>query len=81
MWQRRQWVPEENQKINCAFGDSRAYLLVSAEPPPWVDEETMKKRKAEEDAKKIEALEKENEALKKRVAELEAELNKTRKRV
>jgi predicted RNase H-like nuclease (RuvC/YqgF family) len=51
----------------------------SSGPPPWVDEETKKKAKAEKDAKKIEALEKENEALKKRVKQLEDELEKSKK--
>jgi cell division protein FtsB len=52
----------------------------SSGPPPWVDEETIRKRKAEDDAKKIEALEKENEKLKKRVKELEDELRKSKKK-
>jgi predicted RNase H-like nuclease (RuvC/YqgF family) len=56
----------------------------SSGPPPWVDEEkieeTHKKQKAEQEAKKIEALEKENEKLKKRVKELEDELRKSKKK-
>ena len=56
----------------------------SSGPPPWVDEGTMeeaeKKRKAEECVKKIEALEKENQELKKRVKQLEAQLKKSRKK-
>jgi len=52
----------------------------SSGPPPWVDEETMQKRKAEDDAQKIEALEKENEKLKKRVKQLEKELEKSKKK-
>jgi cell division protein FtsB len=51
----------------------------SSGPPPWVDEETQRKAKAEQDAKKIEALTKENEALKKRVKQLEDELEKSRR--
>jgi predicted nucleic acid-binding Zn-ribbon protein len=51
----------------------------SSGPPPWVDEETKKKLKAEQDAKKIEVLEKENETLKKRVKQLEDELKKLKK--
>jgi cell division protein FtsB len=50
----------------------------SAGTPPWVDEEKIdaekkKQREAEKDAK-IASLEKENEALKKRVKQLEEEL-------
>jgi cell division protein FtsB len=52
----------------------------SSGPPPWVDEEAIKKREAEEDVKKIEALEKENEKLKKRVKQLEDELKKSGKK-
>ena len=52
----------------------------SSGPPPWVDEETIRKRKAEDDAQKIEALEKENEKLKKRVKQLEDELRKSKKK-
>jgi cell division protein FtsB len=51
----------------------------SSGPPPWVDEETQRKLKAEQDAKKIEALTKENEALKKRVKQLEAEIERMKK--
>ena len=52
----------------------------SAGTPPWVDEEAQDREKnqkklAECDTK-IKALEKENAALKKQVAELEAELKK-----
>ena len=55
----------------------------SAGTPPWVDE-----KRVEEDARKLKdaetqsnlkALEKENKALKKRVAELEAELRRLKK--
>ena len=56
----------------------------SSGPPPWVDEETIeeanKKQKAEQEAKKIEGLEKENEALRKRVKQLEDELRKSKKK-
>ena len=52
----------------------------SSGPPPWVDEETIKKHKAGEDAQKIEALEKENEKLEKRVKQLEDELRKSKKK-
>jgi cell division protein FtsB len=48
----------------------------SAGTPPWVDEEKIDKEKA---AAKIEALEKENEALKKRIKQLEGELKKLKK--
>jgi predicted RNase H-like nuclease (RuvC/YqgF family) len=52
-------------------------------PPPWVDEEKIdeekKKLKIAEDAAKIEVLEKENEALKKRIKQLEDELRKLKK--
>ena len=52
----------------------------SAGTPPWVDEkrveeETQKKKNAETKAQ-LKLLKKENEALKKRVAELEHELKK-----
>ena len=51
--------------------------------PPWVDEEHIdaekKEKKAAQDAAKIKALEKENEALKKRVKQLEDELKKLKK--
>jgi predicted nucleic acid-binding Zn-ribbon protein len=56
----------------------------SSGPPPWIDEEKIeeihKKQKAEQEAKKIEALEKENEKLKKRVKQLEYELKKSGKK-
>lgn len=52
----------------------------SAGTPPWVDEENIDKekmrRKAAEDAARIRALEEENEALKKRIKELEDKLKK-----
>ena len=55
----------------------------SAGTPPWVDEEHIdaekSKQKAAQDAAKIKALEKENEALKKRVKQLEDELKKLKK--
>lgn len=55
----------------------------SAGTPPWVDEEKIdaekKKQKAAQDAEKIEALEKENAALKKRIKQLEDELKKSKK--
>jgi predicted RNase H-like nuclease (RuvC/YqgF family) len=55
----------------------------SAGTPPWVDEkeidEEKRKQKAAQDAKKIKALEEENEALKKRVKQLEDELKKLKK--
>ena len=51
--------------------------------PPWVNAEKMdeekKKQKAAQDATKIEALEKENETLKKRIKQLEDELEKLKK--
>jgi predicted RNase H-like nuclease (RuvC/YqgF family) len=51
--------------------------------PPWVDEERIdeekKKQKAEQDAAKVKALEKENETLKKKVKQLEDELKKLKK--
>jgi cell division protein FtsB len=55
----------------------------SAGTPPWVDEEKIdaekkKQSEAEKDAK-IASLEKENEALKKRVKQLEEELEKQKK--
>jgi len=56
----------------------------SSGPPPWMDEEKIeeahKKQEAEQDAKKIETLEKENEKLKKRVKQLEDELKKSKKK-
>jgi predicted nucleic acid-binding Zn-ribbon protein len=55
----------------------------SSGTPPWVNEEKIdeekKKQKAAQDAAKIKALEKENEALKKRVKQLEDELKKLKK--
>jgi predicted RNase H-like nuclease (RuvC/YqgF family) len=55
----------------------------SAGTPPWVDEEKIdeekKKRKTARDAARIKALEEENEALKKRVKQLESELKKLKK--
>jgi cell division protein FtsB len=55
----------------------------SAGTPPWVDEEQLDeekgKQKATHDTAKIRALEKENEALKKRVKQLEDELKKLKK--
>jgi cell division protein FtsB len=49
-------------------------------PPPWVDgekiDEEKKKLKIAEDAAKIEVLDKENEALKKRIKQLEDKLKK-----
>jgi predicted RNase H-like nuclease (RuvC/YqgF family) len=55
----------------------------SSGTPPWVDEEKIdeekKKRKTARDAARIKALEEENEALKKRVKQLESELKKLKK--
>ncbi len=55
----------------------------SAGPPPWVDEEHQNEeehaKKTEQYLARIAALEKENEALKTRVKQLEDELNKTNK--
>ena len=55
----------------------------SAGPPPWIDEKTGEtaeiKRRAEQNAKRIQALEKENEKLKKRIKELEYKLEKMKK--
>ena len=48
----------------------------SAGTPPWVDEESIDKEKASE---KIKALEKENEALRKRIKQLEDKLKKLKK--
>lgn len=54
----------------------------SAGTPPWVDakklDEEKRRKKAAQDAAKIKALEEENEALKKRVKQLEDELEKLR---
>lgn len=48
--------------------------------PPWVDaknlDEDKQKEKAKQDAKKIKALEEENERLNKRIKQLEDELEK-----
>ena len=56
----------------------------SSGTPPWVnaekiDEEKRKQKAAVQDAAKIKALEKENEALKKRIKQLEDELKKLKK--
>jgi predicted RNase H-like nuclease (RuvC/YqgF family) len=55
----------------------------SAGTPPWVDEEKIdvekKEHKTAEYDAKIKALEKENEALKKRIKQLEGELKKLKK--
>ena len=55
----------------------------SSGPPPWVDEENIddekKAQKVAEYIAKIKALEKENEALKKRIKQLEDELKKLKK--
>ena len=55
----------------------------SSGTPPWVNaekiDEEKRKQKAAQDAARIEALEKENEALKKRVKQLEDELKKLKK--
>jgi predicted RNase H-like nuclease (RuvC/YqgF family) len=55
----------------------------SAGTPPWVDEKGIdaekRKQRAAQDATRIKALEEENEALKKRVKELEDELKKLKK--
>jgi predicted RNase H-like nuclease (RuvC/YqgF family) len=55
----------------------------SAGTPPWVDEEAIdeekQKRKNVEAEARIKAIEKENEVLKKRIQELEAELKKLKK--
>ena len=55
----------------------------SSGTPPWVDaknlDEEKRKQKAAQDAAKIKALEEENEALKKRVKQLEDELKKLEK--
>lgn len=52
----------------------------SAGTPPWVDakklDEEKRRQKAAHDAERIKALEEENEALKKRVKQLEDELKK-----
>jgi predicted nucleic acid-binding Zn-ribbon protein len=55
----------------------------SAGTPPWVDEKDIDRdkmrQKAAEDAARIKALEEENEALKKRVNQLEEELRELKK--
>ncbi|MCJ7559354.1 hypothetical protein MUO79_01885 [Candidatus Bathyarchaeota archaeon] len=55
----------------------------SGGPPPWVDEENIDDEKKEgknaEYTAKIKTLEKENEALKKRIKQLEDELKKLKK--
>ncbi len=55
----------------------------SAGTPPWVDEEAQDAEKKEKTVAectiKIKALQQENEALKKRIKELEAELKKLKK--
>jgi cell division protein FtsB len=55
----------------------------SAGTPPWVDERAIdaekRKQKASQDSAKIKALEEENAALKKRVHQLEDELEKLKK--
>jgi predicted RNase H-like nuclease (RuvC/YqgF family) len=54
----------------------------SSGTPPWIDaknlDEEKRKQKAAQDAAKIKALEEENEALKKRVKQLEEELETLR---
>ena len=55
----------------------------SSGTPPWVNAEKIdeenKKQKAARDAARIKALEKENEALKKRIKQLEDKLKKLKK--
>jgi cell division protein FtsB len=55
----------------------------SSGTPPWVDEEHIdEEKKAQSEAEyvaKIKALEKENEALKKRIKQLEDELKKSKR--
>lgn len=55
----------------------------SSGTPPWVNaekiDEEKRKQKAAQDAAKIKALEEENEALKKRIKQLEDELKKRKK--
>ena len=55
----------------------------SASTPPWVDEERIdaekRKQKATEDAAKIEALERENQDLRNRIAQLEKKLKELKK--
>jgi predicted RNase H-like nuclease (RuvC/YqgF family) len=56
----------------------------SAGTPPWADDEKIDQERRElktaESAKKIELLEKENEALKSRIKELEKELIKLKRK-
>jgi predicted RNase H-like nuclease (RuvC/YqgF family) len=55
----------------------------SGSTPPWVDaekiDEDKRKKQESQDAAKIKALEEENEALKKRIKQLEDELKKLKK--
>ena len=55
----------------------------SAGTPPWVDEERIdaekRKQKAAEDAAKIESLERENQDLRNRIAQLEKKLKELKK--
>ena len=55
----------------------------SSGTPPWVDAKNLdaekRKQKAAQDAAKIKALEEENEALKKRIKQLEDKLEKLKK--
>jgi len=55
----------------------------SSGTPPWVDakglDKEKRKQKAAQDAAKIRTLEEENEALKKRIKQLEDELKKLKK--
>ena len=55
----------------------------SSGTPPWVDaknlDEEKRKQKPAQDAAKIKALEEENEGLKKRIKQLEDELEKLKK--
>jgi predicted nucleic acid-binding Zn-ribbon protein len=55
----------------------------SSGTPPWVDEKGIdderRKQQAAKDAARIKALEEENEALKKRIKQLEDELKKLKK--
>ena len=55
----------------------------SSDTPPWVNaeriDEEKRKQKAAQDAAKIAALEEENEALKKRIKQLEDELKQLKK--
>ena len=55
----------------------------SSGTPPWVDENQIdkekRKQRASQDAEEIKALEEENEALKKRIKQLEDELKELKK--